>query len=194
MNQTVKMQSVIVTYNDGAVSLQRARIPVPPSDKLARAFQSNTVLYLHAKEVGYEYSWNKDGSVKMFDCNKGIMYEWITKPTMKDTIQNHSNTKGETTIFKKDGSVIRCTRPYPFSSPDTMWTFIWPANPEILLVDGEEEGDFKDWDCSVEYEQDDSSCPTCGGAYDGLDYGGLGCSRRCAYGDWMNEDRHSRHR
>ena len=42
------MQSVIVTYPDGAVNLQRARIPVPPSQKLTKAFQSNTVLYLHA--------------------------------------------------------------------------------------------------------------------------------------------------
>ena len=239
------MQSVIVTYPDGAVNLQRARIPVPPSQKLTKAFQSNTVLYLHAKAAGYEYCWNKDGSVKMFDCNKGIMYEWIQKPTMGHAIQTSSEPKGETTIFKKDGTVIQCMYPYPFSSPKTVWTFIWPANPEILLVDGEEPDEWDDWEtehgeqesvcskcssgeqppghCDHFYEDDDDykdnkedddeyhehpyydkhwvrhydkcwdkdcvPCPGCGGTYDGMDHGGLGCTRHCAYGDMMEEMR-----
>lgn len=187
-----KMQSVIVTYSDGAVSLQRQPIPMPPSDKLARAFEYNTVLYIRLKDAGYEYCWKKDGSVKMFDCNDGIMYEWIAKPTWKDTILNQSNTKGETTIFKKDGSVIRITHPYPFSSPNTTWTFFWPANPIILHVN-EEVSDFKDWDCCVntafDYEDELIQCPSCRGPYDGVDHGGLGCSRECAYGDMMDQER-----
>jgi hypothetical protein len=228
------MQSVIITYPDGAVNLQRARIPVPPSDKLTKAFQSNTVLYLHAKAAGYEYCWNKDGSVKMFDCNKGIMYEWIQKPTMKNALLNGSDPKGETTIFKKDGTVIQCMYPYPFSSPKTVWTFIWPANPEILLVDGEEPDEWDDWEtdygekesvcskcssgeqppgrCDHFYEDEDENkeddeyhehpetgkcwaeecipCPECRGPYDGMDHGGRGCTRQCAYGEWMYERRY----
>ena len=30
-------------------------------------------------------------------------------------------------------------------------------------------------------------CPGCGGRYDGYDHGGLGCSRRCAYGGYWRE-------
>ena len=238
--QRKMMQTAIVTYPDEHQVIQPVYIPMPPSDKLAKAFQSNTVLYLHVKSAGYEYCWNKDGSVKMFDCNKGIMYEWIQKPTMKDALLNGSDPKGETTIFKKDGTVIRCARPYPFSSPKTVWTFIWPANPEILLVDGEEADEFDEWDtnhsenesecskCSsgelppgrsdhfYEDEADNEAdeyhehpyydecdmrhytkcwdkdcipCPGCGGTYDGMDHGGLGCSRICAYGDMMEEMR-----
>ncbi len=235
------MQSVIVTYPDGTVDLQSARIPVPPSQKLKRAFQSNTVLYLHAKAAGYEYCWNKDGSVKMFNYNKKIMYEWIQKPTINHAILTSSDPKSETTIFKKDGTVIQCVHPYPFSSPKTVWTFVWPVNPEILLVDGEEPDEWDDWEtdhgeqesvcskCSSgeqppgwydhfyedtnednEYhehpyydecdtrhsnkcwDKDCLPCPGCGGRYDGMDYGGLGCSRECAYGDMIRE--HHRYR
>lgn len=35
-------------------------------------------------------------------------------------------------------------------------------------------------------DSDCRRCPSCGGRYDGLDYGGLGCSRRCAYGDYRD--------
>jgi hypothetical protein len=35
----------------------------------------------------------------------------------------------------------------------------------------------------VAEDYEDEPCPGCGGAYDGYDYGGRGCSRVCAYGE-----------
>ena len=209
------MQSAIVTYPDGHQDVQRILLPTPPSPKLEQAFQSNTVLYLHAKEAGYQYCWNKNGSVKMFNSNTGIMYEWLPKPTLHDAI--HTNLPKSTYIFKKDGTVIQTMRPYPFTSPTHVWALFWPASPTIILVDGEIINDFTDesyeaddesdesdkehkinnWDYEIHehpgtgdcYNEECVPCPECGGPYDGLDHGGLGCSRRCAYGDWIREGR-----
>lgn len=220
------MQSVIVTYPDGHLDIRTGRIPMPPPAKLARALELNTMLHLHNVLTGFQYIWTKNGSVKMFD-EKGILYEWLTKPTIQSAVLQSLHPTGETTIFKKDGTVIRPIRPYPLTSPTRVWNYTWPASSEILPVDGEPVGDWNNWDtmqedmshnCSSEehateqcgnfYEADDEShshpdtgrclepdcipCPECGDSYDGMDYGGLGCSRKCAYGDIIREHRSAR--
>lgn len=220
------MQSVIVTYPDGHLDIRTGRIPMPPPLKLARALELNTMLHLRTVSTGFQYIWAKDGSVKMFD-EKGTMYEWLAKPTIESAVLQSSHPTGETTIFQKDGTVIRPICPYPFTSPTRVWNYRWPTSPELLPVDGEEVDNWDNWDemqeamcqnCSSEEhitEQCDSfdegideshshpvtghclrsdciPCPECGRPYDGMDYGGLGCSRKCAYGDMIREHHYAR--
>ncbi len=215
---------------------------MPPPEKLAAAFATGECLYLYASEAGYVYSWYKTGYVEMDDRIQGIHYEWYIKPTLKDTILTSSNNEygAATTIFKTDGTVIRRTRPYPYTQPNHIWEFVWPPTPETVLVDGDEsmydtkwyaDDDWDDYvterdDCMSEcskcssgpkmpglcdhiYEDDEDAhehpgtgpcyikdcfpCPTCQGPYDGLDHGGLGCTRYCAYSDLMDQDRRDRY-
>jgi hypothetical protein len=238
-----KMQTACVIYNDGHEEAKPMPIPMPPPEKLAAAFETGNCLYLYATESGYVYSWYKTGYVEMDDRTHGIHYEWYTKPTLKEAIltSSHDEYGGSTTIFKTDGTVIRRTRPYPYARPAEVWEFVWPNNPETVLVDGDEtmydtkwyEDD--DWDdyvterdhmtecskcssgpkmpgyCEHVYESDEDDedahehpeigmcrdkdcvpCPGCRGPYDGLDHGGLGCTRYCAWGELMDQCRHDR--
>ena len=225
------MQTAVLTYPDGRTELKPARIPIPPSGTLEEAFLTRPVLHLHAEEAGFTYSWDVNEHVRMIDTNKGIMYEWIPKPTMVDAVFN--DPVGETYIFQKDGTVKLRTRPEPFSQPNLVWEHVWPLNPETILVTGEEVELWDDWEdyvtdhddknsfcskcssgerppgyCPHFYETDDEGhehpnsgtcydsqcvpCPSCKGPYDGDDHGGLGCTRECAYGDWIREDRRDR--
>ncbi len=171
------MQPVIVTYQDRHSELQYAPIPAAPSELLTKTFQTKlqsvfvfprlrpsvvnlpflsgykNVLYLYSKETGCQYSWNKNGDVRMFDTVNEIMYEWFPKPTYHDACKKQSMT-GTTFIFKKDGTVIKRSHPYPKSSPDTVWEHIWPANPESILIEGEESEYFRNWDYTPLYYGD----------------------------------------
>ena len=243
-----KMQTACVIYNDGHEEPKPLPIPMPPPEKLAAAFATGECLYLYASEAGYVYSWYKSGYVEMDNRIQGIHYEWYTKPTLKEAILTTSLNEYVTTIFKTDGTVIRRTRPYPYTQPNHIWEFVWPNNPETVLVDGDESMyDTKwyaddDWDdyvterdhmsecsrcssgpkmpgyCEHFYEDTDDDdkeddeyhehpyydkhwvrhynkcwvkdcvpCPGCGGPYDGMDHGGLGCTRDCAWGDLMDQ-------
>lgn len=161
------MQPVIVTYQDGHSELQYAPIPTVSSELLTKTFQTKikpsilylvpdmykNVLYLYSKETACQYSWNKNGDVRMFDTTNCIMYEWFPKPTYKDAIQYPLKT-GTTFIFKNDGTVIKREHPYPHSSPQTIWESIWPVNSKSVLIEGEESNYFLNWDHAPFYYGD----------------------------------------
>ena len=210
------MQTAIVTYPDEHQVVQPILLPVAPSSKLTNAFQSNTALFLYEKKSGNKYCWKKDGYTMMYNIHNGIVYEWFPKPTLQDVLLKKNTC--ETTIFKKDGTVTQTKSLYRNPNRGTL---IWPASPSVYLVDGVEIEDFTDSVYYInddsEYESEDESdehweyerhehpgtgecfreecvpCPSCGGIYDGMDYGGLGCSRECAYGDWMEQAQRERH-
>ena len=144
------MQTAIVTYPDEHQVIQPVCIPMPPSTKVIKMFQSNTPLYLYSKETGLKYCWKKDGSILMYNIHNGIVYEWLPKPTYRDAILKQAT--GQTTIFKKDGTVTQTIRLYPNTQ---RWTLIWPASPSICNVDGVETEDFTDSIYYVDDESDD---------------------------------------
>ena len=84
----------------------------------------------------------------MYNIHNGIVYEWLPKPTYHDAILKQAS--GQTTIFKKDGTVTQTIRLYPTTQ---RWTLIWPASPKTILVDGVETVDFTD---SIYYLDDES--------------------------------------
>lgn len=138
------MQTAIVTYSNGHTELKPARIPMPPSGTLEDAFLICPFLHLRAEEAGFTYSWDVNGHVRMIDTNRGIMYEWIPKPTMVDALCNPP--AGETYIFQTNGTVKLRTRPEPFSQPNLVWEHVWPANPETILIAGEEVDSWDEWE------------------------------------------------
>jgi hypothetical protein len=156
------MQTAIVTYPDEHQVIQPVYIPMPPSTKVIKMFQSNTPLYLYSKESGLKYSWKKDGSIMMYNIHNGIVYEWLPKPTIHDAILKQAS--GQTTIFKKDGTVTQTIRLYPNTQ---RWTLIWPASPKTILVDGVETVDFTD---SIYYLDDESDYGSDYGSDDESDY------------------------
>lgn len=232
------MQSAIVTYPDGHTELHPTPLPMPFGISLETAFRDVSMLYIHNEETGFKYGWDANGNVKMFDMNKGRMYEWIPPPTMHEAV--YSQSAGMAFIFKTDGTIIHRNRPYPYTSPTRVWEYVWPSTPETVLVEGNVAPYWDEWDdyvtdygdkesecskcssgpkmpgyCEHFYEKDDTRhkhpcyingareeywcyhddcvpCPGCRGPYDGADHGGLGCSRDCAYGDFMDHERYDR--
>ncbi len=244
-----KMQTAHVMYCNGEEKPKPVRIPMPPPEKLAAAFASGKSLYLHVPHAGLKYGWHEDGTVEMYDSTWEIQYEWYHKPTLEETIHESRYNQSMTTIFKTDGTVIRRVRPYPYTRPNDIWEFVWPPNPETILVDGDDDMYTTQWDgydewadyvterddcmsecskcssgpkmpgyCEHFYEDTDDDdkqddeyhehpyydkhwvrhynkcwvkdcvpCPGCGGPYDGMDHGGLGCTRDCAWGDLMDQ-------
>ena len=154
------MRSVIVTYPNGRSEIQSAPIPKAPPHKLEKAFQYDTELYLHNETTGNEYRWCVDGSVRMYNSSTGIMYDWTYTRTIHDALL--SQAAGETYIFKSDGTVIFRTHPYPFTKPSLVWEFVWPQNPEFVLVDGRGDEKFEEWDDYMTDHGDEKSvCSRC---------------------------------
>ncbi len=122
-----------VNYGDSYEELCRALIPMPPPERLAKAFANSDMLYLYRRY--FVYTWYKDGKVEKYCHKTDNLYTWFPKPTLEDASLDGPNT----TTIKADGTVIRRYCPYPITRPTEIWEDVWPTNPGTVLVDGDDD-------------------------------------------------------
>jgi hypothetical protein len=143
-----KMQTAVITHSDGFREPKPTPLPMPSNILLETAFEHTSMLVINNEETGHKYSWDVYGNVRMLDMNNGSMYKWEPAPTMQEAI--YTRPGGCNFIFKKDGTIIL----RDWLSPSHVWEYVWPTNPETVLVDGDVMDTWYEWDDHEDYVTD----------------------------------------
>lgn len=182
--------------------------PVAPPE-LLQNLRGNEPLVMRDTQ-GSLYYWFTNGIVKKNDVNYETIYMWNPPPTLKDVLKGPlSNSHKRFYRFYSDGRVTwreHHTRKLSHWSPDPVGAV--PVDGVAVkayhnCIKKNQYGNCNNCigvDCTnyqikellpPEFDEKNDDewvlCPGCGALFDGYDYGGLGCSRVCAYGEGDDE-------
>lgn len=166
------------------------------------------------------FYWFPSGLVMKYDVNYKTKYTWHAPPTIKSVLEQSTHTTDSYFRFYSDGRItwrMETDNEESHWSPDPVGAVpvegvveeaihncldcLHEDNPyrcigptcDNYYTKKQYEAAFDecdDYDGYEENDENDIECPACRGPYDGYDYGGSGCSRECAYGDFKDRFYH----